>query len=62
MYWEKKEKYKILSVPTKKKIRKTDKEGNEAVETISYKIKFFEKLWKMWEILKLSQPRGEETV
>ena len=44
------------------KIRKTDKEGNEAVETKSYKIKFFEKLWKMWEILKLSQQRGEETV
>ena len=31
-----------ISVPIKKEIKKTDKEGNAAVETISYKIKFID--------------------
>ena len=42
MYWEYKEKCKTFSVPIKKEIKKTDKEGNAAVETISYKIKFID--------------------
>ena len=38
--WENKEKYNPFSVPIKKKITKIDKDDNENVETISYKIKF----------------------
>ena len=33
------EKYKICSVPIEKAVTKIDKEGNESVATISYKIK-----------------------
>ena len=39
---ENKGKYKTFSVPIKKEIRKIDKEGDQAVETISYKIKFID--------------------
>ena len=39
---EKKKKYKTFSASIKKKIVKTHKEGNEIVETISYKIKFID--------------------
>ena len=34
------EKYKTFSVPIEKEITKIDKDGNESVVTISYKIKF----------------------
>ena len=37
---EKKKKYKAFSVLLKKKITKIDKDANESVETISYKIPF----------------------
>ena len=37
---EKKEKYKAFSVIINKQITKIDKDGNENIETISYKIKF----------------------
>ena len=36
---ENKEKYKTFSVPRRKKIKKLDKDGNESVVTISYKMK-----------------------
>ena len=36
------EKYKIFSVPIEKEITKIDKEGNESVATISYKLKFID--------------------
>ena len=39
---ENKEKYKTFFVPIKKEITKTDKNGNESVVTISYKIKFID--------------------
>ena len=39
-----KEKYKTFSVPTKKETTKIDKDGNESIETISYKIKFIGRL------------------
>ena len=39
-FGEKTEKYKTFSVPIKKKIRKVDKDGNEDMITISYRIKF----------------------
>ena len=39
---ENKEKYKTLSVPIKKEVWKTDKESNETVETVSYKITFID--------------------
>ena len=39
---ENKEKYKTFSVPIKKKITKIDKDGNESVDNISYKIKFID--------------------
>ena len=42
MYWEYREKCKTFSVSIKNEIKKTDKEGNAAVETISYKIKFID--------------------
>ena len=35
---ENKEKYKTFSVPVKREIEKIDKDGNESVETICYKI------------------------
>ena len=34
------EKYKTFSIPIEKDATKTDKDGNESVVTISYKIKF----------------------
>ena len=34
------EKYKTFSIPIEKDVTKTDKDGNESVVTISYKIKF----------------------
>ena len=43
MPWTKK-KYKAFSVPLKKKITKIDKDGNESVETISYKIPFIDSM------------------
>ena len=39
---ENKEKYKTFSVPVKTEIIKIDKDGNESVKTISYKIKFID--------------------
>ena len=36
------EKYKIFSVPIEKEMTKIDKEGNESVATISYKLKFID--------------------
>ena len=36
------EKYKTFSVPTEKEVRNTDKDGNESVATISYKMKFID--------------------
>ena len=39
---ENKEKYRTFSVPVKTEIIKIDKDGNETVETISYKIKFID--------------------
>ena len=41
---ENKEKYKNFSVPIKKEIRKIDKDSNDSVETISYKIKFIDRM------------------
>ena len=37
---EKIEKYKTFTIPIEKEITKTDKDGNESVVSISYKIKF----------------------
>ena len=36
------EKYKIFSVPTEKEVTNMDKDGNESVVTISYKINFID--------------------
>ena len=36
------EKYKTFSVPIEKEVIKVDKDGNESVITISYKIKFID--------------------
>ena len=36
------EKCKTFSVPIEKEVRKIDKDGNESVVTISYKIKFID--------------------
>ena len=44
MSWENKEKYRTFTVPIKKKIPKTDKDDNEKVETISYKIIFIDSI------------------
>ena len=41
-FGENKEKYKTFSVSVKKRIIKIDKEGNESVKTILYKIKFID--------------------
>ena len=40
--WENTEKYKTFSVPIGKKVTNIDKDGNESVVTISYKIKFID--------------------
>ena len=39
---ENKEKYKTFSFPIKKEIEKIEKDGNESVETVSYKIRFID--------------------
>ena len=36
------EKYKYFSVPIEKEVTKIDKEGNESVATISYKINYID--------------------
>ena len=36
------EKFKTFSVPIEKEVMKVDKDGNENVATISYKIKFID--------------------
>ena len=36
------EKYKSFSVPVEEEIRKVDKDGNEDITTVSYKIKFID--------------------
>ena len=36
------EKYKSFSVPVEEEIRKVDKDGNENITTVSYKIKFID--------------------
>ena len=45
---ENKEKYKTFSFPIKKEIEKIEKDGNESVETVSYKIRFIDSanLWQ----------------
>ena len=37
------DKYKTFSVPIEKEVTQIDKNGNESVVTISYKIKFFDR-------------------
>ena len=39
---ENKEKYKTFSIPIKMEITKIDKDGNESVTTISWKIEFID--------------------
>ena len=39
---ENKEKYKTFSVPIEKEVTKIDRDGNESVVTISYKVKFID--------------------
>ena len=36
------EQYRTFSVPNEKEIRKVDKDGNEDITTVSYKIKFID--------------------
>ena len=45
-----KEKYKTFSVPTKKKIIKMEKDGDESVANISYKIKFIDSVQVHYQI------------
>ena len=40
--WENTEKYKTFSVPIEKEVTDIDKDGNESVVTISYKMKFID--------------------
>ena len=42
MSWRKQRKVQNFFVPTKEEITKIDKDGNESVTTISYKIKFID--------------------
>ena len=42
MFWRKPRKVKHFFVPVKKDIIKIDKDGNETVKTLSYKIKFID--------------------
>ena len=42
MSWGKQRKVQIFSVPKKKEITKVDKDGNESVDNIPYKIKFID--------------------
>ena len=48
MSWKKQRKRKTFSVLVKKEIIKIDKEGNESVKTIFYKIKFINS-WRFIE-------------
>ena len=43
MYWKKQRNVQNFFRSNKKKIIKIDKDGNETVETISYRIKFIDK-------------------
>ena len=54
------EKYKIFSVPIEKEIKKVDKDLNENIVTISYKIKFIiaQNLWQFhYQILLLTSQK-----
>ena len=42
MSWKKYRKYKTFSVPIEKDVTKIDKDGNESVVIISYKVKFID--------------------
>ena len=42
MYWRNTEKHKSFSVPIEKEVTNIDKDGNESVVTISYKMKFID--------------------
>ena len=44
-----KEKYKTFSFPIKKEIEKIEKDGNESVETVSYKIRFIDSA-NLWQV------------
>ena len=46
---ENKEKYKTFSFPIKKEIEKIEKDGNESVETVSYKIRFIDSA-NLWQV------------
>ena len=46
---ENKEKYKTFSFPIKKEIEKIEKDGNETVETVSYKIRFIDSA-NLWQV------------
>ena len=46
---ESKEKYKTFSFPIKKEIEKIKKDGNETVETVSYKIRFIDSA-NLWQV------------
>ena len=41
MFWENTEKYKTFSAPIEKEVTEIDKDCNESVVTISYKIKTY---------------------
>ena len=45
------EKYKTFSVPIGKEIQKIDKDGNENITTVSYKIKFIDSARFHYQIL-----------
>ena len=42
-------KYKTFSFPIKKEIEKIEKDGNESVETVSYKIRFIDSA-NLWQV------------
>ena len=46
---ENKEKYKKFFFPIKKEIEKIKKDGNETVETVSYKIRFIDSA-NLWQV------------
>ena len=46
---ENKEQYKTFSFPIKKEIEKIEKDGNESVETASYKIRFIDSA-NLWQV------------
>ena len=45
------EKYKSFSVPVEEETRKVDKDGNEDITTVSYKIKFIDSATFMASLL-----------